>query len=264
MVRRATGSARRSATETGFYEAAVGLYAILVGLALFEPIEALAADVLDHPAAGDWSLRALAIGLIIEATLWFHALIAEMKLARLAKADASRHDSLPGVTGFTGYWESLADFWLGALVVVLLIVMAAAVSRGAAPFLAAFSVYAASDAIWEAVYLWRESDDAVEAWPDGRTPRAIIRQLKADRHLPATDTDARVLADGSDEIDRAWARAAWYWLAMAVAFSLGAALLAGAVALNPGLATTASLVWLVAVVAAAAADYWLFPYYYAA
>jgi hypothetical protein len=51
-----------------------------------------------------------------------------------------------------------------------------------------------------------------------------------------------VLADGSDEINRAWARAAWYWLAVAVAFSLGAALLAGGVALNPELATTASLI----------------------
>jgi hypothetical protein len=242
----------------------VGLYGILVGLALFGPIEALATDILDHPVDGDWSLRALATGLVIEAAVWFHALSAEMGLAELADKDAPRHDSLPGVTRFGNYWQSLADFWLGAVVVVLLVVMAAAVQRGAAAFLMTFAVYAAADAIWEAVYLLRHRRHAKKAWEDARSPRNLLRQLRADRHLPATEEDARLVAESSTELEVAWARAAWYWLAVAIAFALGAAVLASTIGQSLALATVASIAWLVAVVIAVVVDYVLFPQFYAA
>jgi len=119
-------------------------------------------------------------------------------------------------------------------------------------------------AIWEAVYLWRNRDVAMTAWRDAGSPRNLIRQLRADRHLPATDEDARLLAGSSPVLEVAWARAAWYWLVVAIASALAAAVLASAISQSPALAAAASVAWLVAVVVAVVADYVLFPHFYTA
>jgi hypothetical protein len=125
-------------------------------------------------------------------------------------------------------------------VVVLLILMAAAVQRGTAAFPTTYALNAAADAVWEAAYPWRHRAHALIAWKGARSPLNLLRQLRSDRHLPATDEDGRLLVDGSPDLDVEWARAASYWLAIAIA-AVAAALLAGAVGQSPALANSGEL-----------------------
>lgn len=239
----------RTIRDTSLYTASLGLFGVLVGLALFTPLNNLAADVLDNPLGGNWAGRALAIGLLIEVGFQLHQLASVMGTKTLLGGSmASRHPTLPGVRWFKGYHTALSDMWLGAVTVFFLIVLAAAIPRGVAVFLAVFVVYCAWTELWYAIYLLRNRAWARQTWRAARNPLALMRQLDADRFVPATLADLEALNGGDDpSVEGMLFGIVWFfgvWL-LPLLFAVSALLWLIASAM-PALAMLVSVVWLAA------------------
>ena len=146
-------------------------------------------DILDDPLGGNWSARFLALGLLAMTGLALHVLTAEMGAKTLAGSSAERHPSLPGVRWFTGYHAALTDMWLGAVLVVFLIILAAAIPRGVTVFLPVYIAFLLWNGVFQVMYLLRNRTWARLTWRSAVNPIALIRQAESERHVPAYDDD---------------------------------------------------------------------------
>jgi hypothetical protein len=209
-------------------------------------------------------MRFLAVGLFAEVGIWFHALAAEMGLQTLTDVSAERHEELPGLRSFSPYHTALLDFWLGAVVVVLLILLAEAVRNGVSTFLAVFVVYSAWDGLWSGIYLVRHHDDAVKSWRGWRSPPRLVKLVRSERHVPATTEDLAILSASSPRVEIMWVNSVWLSLLISLTFVVWTTILFVVAVNTPGADSGVSLAWLVSVVAAILADYALLPQYYSA
>jgi hypothetical protein len=236
------------------------LFGVLVGLALITPLNAFADDILDDPLGGNWSARFLTLGLFVITGFQLHILTAGMGGKALASDSAERHPSLPGVRWFNGYHAALTDMWLGAVNVVLLIVMAAAVPRGVTVFLAAYIAFLLWNGSGFVIYLLRNRSWAHLVSRTALNPIALIRQANLERHVPAFPRDVESHNRGDNPgVELMYARAVSYVIwenSILAVWSAGLWLVASS---SPGLAAAISFAWFVAVVADIVLDYRIFP-----
>lgn len=255
----------RSIRDTSLYAASLGLFGVLAGLALITPLNAFADDILTDPLGGNWSARFLAIGLLAITGVALHIVTAEMGAKTLSVSSAERHPTLPGMRWFTGYNAALTDMWLGAVLVIFLIILAAAIPRGVTTFLAAYVIFLVWDGFFQVIYLLRNRTWARLTWRSAVNPLALVRQAESERHVPAYPDDLDALIRGDNEgVELMIARTAWADIWESLALLALSALLWFVVSNSPTLAATGAFVWLVAVIARIVLDYRLFPQFFAA
>jgi hypothetical protein len=253
----------RSIRETSLYAASLGLFGVLTGLALFTPLNALADNVLDDPLGGNWSARLLAIGLLALTGFNLHALTATMGEKSLAGSSAERHPSLPGIRSFTGYHAALTDMWSGAVLVVLLIVLAAAIPRGITVFLAAYAVFLVWNGGSLVAFLVRSRIWVRRARRSVIDPIGLVRQLVTDRHVPAFPEDLESTNRGDHPgVELMYVRTASLTIWDAALQIVASALLWVIASNSPGLAGLVSLIWLVMVVGDIVLWYRLVPQFF--
>ena len=250
----------RSIRETGLYAASLGLFGVLAGLALITPLNAFADDILDDPLGGNWSARFLALGLLAATGFALHALTANMGGKTLVGGSSERHSSLPGVRWFKGYHTALTDMWTGAVLVVFLIILAAAIPRGVTVFLSAYIAYLAWTGLLSIVYLVRNRAWARSALGTAANPVALLRQVESDRHVPAFPDDIEESNRGDNvDVELMYTREFAFVIWETSVLIVWSALLWLVASTSPGLAAAVSLVWFITVVTDIVLSYLLFP-----
>jgi hypothetical protein len=253
----------RSIRETSLYAASLALFGVLTGLALFTPLNALADNLLDDPLGGNWSARFLAIGLLAVTGYQLHALTAGMSEKSLAGSSAERHPSLPGIRAFAGYHAALTDMWTGAVLVVLLIILAAAIPRGVTVFLVAYIAFLAWNGGSLVAFLLRSRTWVGLAGRSLINPIGLVRQLNVERHVPAFPDDLESTNRGDHSgVELMYVRAASFTIWDAAIQIIWSALLWVIASNSPGLAGPVSLTWLVMVVADIVLWYRLLPQFF--
>jgi hypothetical protein len=238
----------RSIRETSLHEASLGLTSILTGLALITPLNAFAGDLLDDPLRGNWSARFLVLGLLAQTGFALHFLASEAGGKTLAGSSAERHPSMPGVRWFSGYHAALADMWAGAVLVVFLIILAAAIPRGVTVFLAAYIALLVWTALLSVVYFLRNITWARETWRSAINPVGLLRQAEAERHVPAFPEDLEAQNRGDNRnVELMIARGQWLLIWDSVAFATWSGVLWVIAANAPGLTATVAFAWLLSV-----------------
>lgn len=173
---------------------------------------------------------------------------------------SERHPSLPGVRWFKGYHTALSDMWLGAVQVVLLIILAAAIPRGVTVFLVAYIAFLLWDAGVLVIYLLRNRTWARLAGRSALGPIALLRQVESDRFVPAYPDDIESLNRGDNPgVELMYARTVSLAIWESSIFVVWLVLLWLIASNWPGLAATISLVWLISIVVRIALDYRLGP-----
>ena len=261
----------RAVRDSGLFDAMLAFYAIIVGIAVVSVLQDAADDVLSSPLAGNWSFRFMALGLVAIAANWLHRLAAEMNLARFTDEPAPSSASgeageLPGLRGpgaFDAYWRVITAVWFGAGVVILLVFVAAAIDRGLTTFLAVFAVYLLWRATWDFAFLYHHREKWSQAWKTIR-PDRLLRQLRDDRFMPASQADLDELVKSNPGVERMWATADLYWLLRGLFFLLLTVGLWTIVGAYSQAEDFAALAWLLSVSGSLIADYYFFPYFYTA
>jgi hypothetical protein len=239
----------RETRATSVYDAALLLYGVLAGLALIDPLNLSASDIIDKPFSGNWQLRIIALGLLIEMAGWIHLLLASIRAQTLGRQSSPRHRSLPGSVALGPFWWTEVHFWAGGTLVVALIVMAKATTKSMATFLSTYLAYRFIDLSWLLIFLifsWGDSQPRVSAF---FKPRQLIRQLELARHVPMSDVDVAIVRRGGNSVDDMWDGITWFyiWIAL-INIVLSGVLLAFAIMWPiAGVAVAAS--WLILVVA---------------
>jgi hypothetical protein len=206
----------RETRATSVYDAALLLYGVLAGLALIDPLNLSASDIIDKPFSGNWQLRFIALGLLIEMAGWIHLLLASIRAQTLGQASSPRHRSLPGSVAFGALWWTEVHFWAGGTLVVALIVMAKAAAKSMATFLSTYLAYRLIDLSWLLIFLifsWGEGQPRVSAF---FKPLRLIRQLELARHVPMSDVDVAIIRRGGNSIDDMWDGISWFYIWIAV------------------------------------------------
>ena len=120
------------------YDVSLAFYAVLAAFVLNEPLLALADSLVSSPAGHgvkDWTTRLLTLTLLVQAAIWFHALLASMNKAdpqTLTNAQTAEEKR---------YAQSVVLFWSGVVMVVVLMTLGKAVSHGTSDFLWASFAY---------------------------------------------------------------------------------------------------------------------------
>jgi hypothetical protein len=130
--------------------------------------------------------------------------------------------------------------------VVFLIVLAAAIPRGASVFLAVFVGYCAWQEIPVALYMLRNRAWGRQTWRVARNPLSLLRQMDADRFVPATSADVEALNRGDDPaVESMIARGGWYFGLSSLTLVAASALLWLIASSSPPLALLVAVAWLV-------------------
>jgi hypothetical protein len=212
-----TPSSVRDPRATGVYDAALILYGVLIGLALFDPLDRLAQDLVGQPLSGDWQFRFVALGMLAEVAAWLPLLLAAIRSQNLADESSPRHPTLPGSLSFVGLWRTELHSWAGATVVVALIVLAKASSRSLPTFLTAYLVYRSLDLLWLSAFLILSAAKEPIRFENFLRPIRLIQKLKGDRHVPTTESDIVRLHGSAQAIEEMWDRVFWFYVWIAVA-----------------------------------------------
>jgi hypothetical protein len=206
----------RETRTTSVYDTALLLYGVLAGLALIDPLNLSASDVIDKPFSGNWQLRFVSLGLLVEMAGWIHLFLASIRAQTLGRESSPRHPSLPGSVAFGAFWWTEVHFWAGGTLIVALIVMAKAAAKSMATFLSTYLAYRLIDLSWLLIFLifsWGEGQPRISAFI---RPLRLIRQLQLARHVPMSDIDVANVRRGGNSIDDMWDGISWFYIWIAV------------------------------------------------
>ncbi|MFF7632893.1 hypothetical protein ACFZB9_07035 [Kitasatospora sp. NPDC008050] len=147
------------------YEIALVFYGVLTALALTEPLMGIAKSISSRPEGTglpDWTMRLLVLTVLIQAAIWLH------HLAVVVELHDTRH-------GKKRYGTAILVYWSGVVMVVILMVMGAAVGRGATAFLTASIAYMVWSLLLSVVVLPLQ-DGSLWTWP-----WSLLKELNTDR-----------------------------------------------------------------------------------
>ncbi|GAA1937262.1 hypothetical protein [Kitasatospora viridis] len=149
------------------YDTALVFYGVLTALALTPPLTDFAKHVARAPQGCgfvDWMHRLLTITVLVQAAVWLHDLAVSIE-----RTDTRQDTDLYGTAART--------YWGGILMVVILAVLGAAVTRGTTAFLTASLAYLGWSLVFPALAARRRSEPL---WGSPWKLRSPMRAQRAD------------------------------------------------------------------------------------
>ncbi|MEY9859747.1 hypothetical protein ABH935_005380 [Catenulispora sp. GAS73] len=139
------------------YDAALAFYAVLTAFVLNRPLGVLGKSLVTSPAGqgvGDWTTRLLTLTLLVQAAIWFHALLASVEKSELRTLENTGNSSSEA----RRYAQSVVLFWSGVVMVIILMTLGNAVPRGTSDFLLTSFAYVIWSLLSSVLERWMRQD----------------------------------------------------------------------------------------------------------
>jgi hypothetical protein len=244
--------------STSLYDAAQGLYSVLIGLVLTEPLKDAALDINRDPVHGNWTLRVLVTTMLVLAGVWLHVYMATFRMQAIQSPAGARHPALPGFRYVkrSGYLPGVLQYWLGIAQLTVIACMAYSIPNGRV-FFAGGVVYASTIIVYELPFL------NSHALSMALHPLELLRNLRQSAHLPILDDDvAAHFRLTSTALRNLLAETAVFEIVMACILLVVSATCFALVIRLPSMTLWIALLLLACVSLAVIVDYLLFPQFY--